>query len=532
MVRIILTADRAVFTDFNGSEALGFGLCVPFRLIPAFVEYRILAPPVPVDSYGRARYAPYPLAKVEAALVAGGFRREDVAVVPPEHLRSVVGKDTEILAVHVLDPQGLAPVSWTLEVLTGGGKPCTQYEFERLMTLVRELKRKYGFKVVVGGPGAWQLRGLEDKFGIDVLYEGEAELTFPKIAWRILRGEDMPKHVVGEQPPPSSIPPIITPSRNGVVEVTRGCPRRCHFCSPTMRFFRTIPLSTVLKEVELNLRRGVSAVSFATEDIMLYGAEGLNFKPEAVRKLFTSVLKVSRKYGVLKVGFSHVSLSSALVMKDTVRFITDINNLTDSEPMFPQVGLESGSPRMVRKYFGGKPYPWRPEEWPEVVVDGVKLLNENYWYPCLTYIIGFPDATPDDYVKTTELLDRLKSEGFRGWVFPLFLIPMGGTLIEGRARFKVLRDLPPEALECITAGWRMSLEFSKEIYPKLLNAVNGKLTRRIIQALVSKALGVLEGWIDTLSKNTSLIETEFSKINLRSVPSLLTTLIKAGLSAL
>ena len=40
--------------------------------------------------------------------------------------------------------------------------------------------------------------------------------------------------------------------------------------------------------------------------------------------------------------------------------------------------------------------------------------------------IGFPDATPEDYIAITELIDDLKSEGFIGWTFPLLLIPMGG----------------------------------------------------------------------------------------------------------
>ncbi|MCD6085368.1 MAG: hypothetical protein J7J20_07515 [Desulfurococcales archaeon] len=51
MIKVVLTADRALFTDFNSIESLGFGLCLPFRLVQRFVEYRILASPAPV---GRA----------------------------------------------------------------------------------------------------------------------------------------------------------------------------------------------------------------------------------------------------------------------------------------------------------------------------------------------------------------------------------------------------------------------------------------------------------------------------------------------
>jgi hypothetical protein len=146
VARIILTSDRALFTDYSGSDPLGFGLCVPYRLLPEFVEYKLLAPTVPVDKEGRAKYAPYGLGKLEAALIASGLKREDVIITPPENLSRVIDSDTEIVGVEVVDPQGLAPVSWTLKVLMGGGETCTQYEFEKLMMHLNSLKKKYRFK--------------------------------------------------------------------------------------------------------------------------------------------------------------------------------------------------------------------------------------------------------------------------------------------------------------------------------------------------------------------------------------------------
>jgi len=82
MARIILTADRALFTDYHGFDFFGFGLCMPYRLIPKTVEYHILTPKIPMDGL-RAKYAPYALGKVEASLLASGFSREDVVVTPP-----------------------------------------------------------------------------------------------------------------------------------------------------------------------------------------------------------------------------------------------------------------------------------------------------------------------------------------------------------------------------------------------------------------------------------------------------------------
>ncbi len=516
MVRIVLTADRALFTDYHGWDFLGFGLCLPYRLVPEVVEYHLLAPKVPVDGL-RAKFAPYALCKVEASLLASGFSREDVVIAPPHAIRRVVGEDTEVVGVHVLDPKGLAPVSWTLRALAGGGKTCTELEFERLMREIISLKWRYRFKVVVGGPGSWQLRGYEDKYGIDVLYDGECEVTFPAIVRRILNGEEVPRRVSGEPTPVERIPLIVTPSRNGLIQITRGCPRGCSFCNPAAWRFRSIPLGDVMKEAELNLRSGIRAISFVTEDVLLYGARGLQLNPEAVKRLFRSAVDLARRYGASgKVGFTHVSCASALALKGVVKYISEIEGLSDEEPLFPQVGIEAASPKLVGKYFRGKAYPWGPEEWADVVIEASKLFNDAYWYPCYTYIVGFPDATADDYVATTELIDRLRSEGFIGWTFPLLLVPMGGSLMErrGEASFTDLSKLPEEAIECIVAGWRLSVRNSRRLVNKLLKGRNPLLSR-VMVSLASRAIDAMEAWINGVSEDPSIIYKCYSRINLR-----------------
>jgi len=73
------------------------------------------------------------------------------------------------------------------------------------------------------------------------------------------------------------------------------------------------------------------------------------------------------------------------------------------------------------------------DQLPDFCIGFVRRICHPYFFSA---IIGFPDATPDDYIATTELIDELKSEGFIGWTFPLLLIPMGGSVIEKEAGFK------------------------------------------------------------------------------------------------
>ena len=522
MSLIILTADRALFTDFSGADFLGFGLCLPYRLVPAPVEYNILAPRMPVDESGRALCAPYALAKVEASLLTSGFKRDDVVITPPEYINRTINNDTRIVAIHVVDPLGLAPVSWTLKSLTGGGESCTEYEFRKLMAKIARLKKKFKFKVVVGGPGSWQLRGHEDEFLIDVLFEGEAELTFPVIAKRIIDGDYVPRRIRGEAAPIDGIPVITTPARSGMVQITRGCPRRCRFCNPTMFKFRSIPLDAIVKEAVFNVKHGAKTISFITEDVLLYGAKGVMPNVEAVKRLFG---EVKNRTGVTP-SFCHVTPSTALAAKEAVRYITELCDLNEDRPIHPQVGLESGSPRIVEKYFSGKPYPWKPSEWPMIVLEASGLFNENYWYPCYTYIIGFPGAKPSDYVKTTELIDDLHYMRFKGWIFPLLLIPMGGSLLDGKVKFSSIKELPGEAFEASIAGWKHSLWFSKLIYPKLISTIKNTITRRIAELMTSIAITAMENWINSIEKDPSVIEKIYAKVNIRSMPGFLAVLMR------
>ena len=509
--RVVLTSDRATMTDYNDTPSLGFGHCVPYRLVPRPVYTKLLAPPMKVDGKGRAVYAPYPLRKLEAALLNSGFSEDDVIITTPEALESVVSEDTEVLGVSVLDPMGLAPVSYTLRVLFGGGDTCTKVEFLRLMSLVRRLKARYGFTVVAGGEGVWQIDGLEERFGIDTLFYGEGEKTFPELVRDILSGSKPPRKVYGESPDVDEIPPIVAPARGRIVQVTRGCPRKCRFCSPTTWRFRSMPLDLIRREVEVNLRYGGRSVDFVSDDILLYGARGIHVNREAVLSLF----RMAREYGVCGT-FPHVGPATVLQDRELVREITELSGFSERRPVFLDVGLESGSPRIIGKYMRGKPAPWKPEDWPRIVVEATEVMNDNYWYPCYTMIVGFPDETPDDIVKTIELVDELRSMDAKAWTFPLLMIPMGGTGMESEA-FPSVADLEEEVWELYRVCWLHSLRFSEYIADRLFSTLRNPFLRGLSLRLVNSVLDFLREFFDKLARDPEAIMVSMSDVNVNSV---------------
>ena len=73
----------------------------------------------------------------------------------------------------------------------------------------------------------------------------------------------------------------------------------------------------------------------------------------------------------------------------------------------------------------GKVYPFKPEEWPDVVREGFRISHENHFVCCATIILGLPGETPEDVKITTELVRSLHP--YQSVIIPLFFTPMQTT---------------------------------------------------------------------------------------------------------
>jgi radical SAM superfamily enzyme YgiQ (UPF0313 family) len=451
-VKIVLTASATEMSDFYNNQFFAFVGGFSKGPIPLWLPRKRLYPPVESNPEGTAKYAPYGLRKVEAILLENGFAESDVAVVHPYHLNAFVGSNTKVVGISTMDPLGMGYVSKTYSSLVGGGEPMNAIEFRKLMN--HGSLQRYKPKIIVGGAGAWQLeyKNVMKPYGIDCVVIGEGEMAITELFVKASNGESLPQAVHVETSPMSEeIPSIKHASIHGCVEISRGCGRNCQFCTPTMQKRRNFPLDKIMKEIEVNVKEGAERITLSTEDIFLYGAKDDGFIPdkEAVLKLLRSVVSYP---GVKAIQPAHMSLAPVVYDPDIVKEASEIliehswYGYRGKPIVTAETGIETGSARLMRKYMAGKPLPFKPEEWRELVCQAFGILNDNDWYPLATLIVGLPDETEDDVIETLELIDDLGE--YSAFFVPLLFVPLEKCLLEDQcgAELDALSELRWEFL--------------------------------------------------------------------------------------
>ncbi|MBL8149461.1 MAG: hypothetical protein JNN15_06000, partial [Blastocatellia bacterium] len=129
------------------------------------------------NSDGTAKYVPNGLRVVEALLLEN-FDSEDIAVCYPDQLDLFVGENTKVVGIHAHNPLGITFATDVYAQFYGREtEPINATEFRRLITHPVLKKHKNHIKIIVGGPGSWQIerRNLQDEWQIDCIVDGEAE---------------------------------------------------------------------------------------------------------------------------------------------------------------------------------------------------------------------------------------------------------------------------------------------------------------------------------------------------------------------
>src|SRR5690349_14732157 len=418
---------------------------------------------------GRAKYVPNGLRIVETLLLHE-YSEDNVVVCYVDQLDRFVGPDTKVLAIHAHNPLGLSYATDVYSELAGENlMPVNAHEFIKIVT--HPVIRKFKPKIVIGGPGAWQLEKAErlDEFRIDYLIDGEIERVFADLFQRIVAGDPTLPRVVKipkeMQPPVEEIPIVRHRSTFGVCEITRGCGRGCQFCSPATKVGRSFPLEHIIASAEVNAREGATEVMLASEDMFLY--EQLpNFETNvpALEKLFSSVAAVP---GIETIQTSHITMAPVVKDPSIIERLTPLivpyshvrhkaSSDLEQKVADPIIGLETGSARLFNTYMKGKAYPYKAHQWRDVILKGMEVLNRHNWFPFCTFIIGLPGETDDDTRQSLDLLYDLRHA--KGTFVPTFFVPLENTRMQRSDGAKLI-EMTDLQWEFFFTCWKYNLEF-------------------------------------------------------------------------
>jgi radical SAM superfamily enzyme YgiQ (UPF0313 family) len=507
--KVVLSADRTLMSPYRGISLASFFGCAPaldFNRTKDSFWYYILknqvTPRVLFDficnpighNNGRANFAPYGLRKLEASLLSDGYNPDDVVVAHPDYIEKFIGPETEVIGTYEMDPLGMGPVTMTF---TFGRKMMSYDELynRELHLRINAAKNRNGSKakVIVGASGTWQynydpakieeyglygivegdlggigpeLDGVGSRF-FDAVINGELETSNPfkksefKVEIKEFVKSDRKYHGrffhYSDEPTIDEIPNIVNPSMHGMIEVMRGCGRGCKFCDVTLRPLRYYPVEKVQKEIEINMKYGgLKNAWIQSDDIFVYGLNPRttkNMQPnrEAIEELFQGIMDT----GIEHTNPTHGTLAGAIADE---RLIPNVSKIIKSGPdnfIGVQCGLETGSIRLIGKYADRKLAPFKPSEWHWVVKEGVKTLNEHYWIPAFTLIMGLDNnESIEDSWETIRLIHELETEqpDSKFTVTPLTFVPIG--LLEKSSFFDIGNTIDPGKLGVMYKTWQ------------------------------------------------------------------------------
>ncbi len=431
--------------------------------VPPMMMRRLLSPPVRTDAAGRAQAAVLGLRRLEASLLAQTPLNEaDVVCTTTESLSRLLGPWTKVVAISSSDFLGHG-MSNTTTSSFWGGRLYTAHWIEALMAKVRRAKDRFGFRVVAGGAGAWQLAREEQaaaRLGFDTIFEGYVEGQGPALFEAILQGQSPPALVHETGTCTMEIQPVRGPSVLGVIELSRGCGKGCRFCTIGRYRMEHLPPQTILADLQTNVTGGQPNIVNSSEDFLRYGCSGMKVNFEALRGLLEQMRQIK---GLGFMQPDHANISSVLQFSDDE--LAELRRLMEwpsgAKHLWMNLGLESANGLLVAATGPGKIAPFRAEDWESMVAQAADKLVRCGFFPVFSVVLGLPGETPDDLRRTRLLVERLSELPLA--VFPVFHEPHSAEGIHARQGFNVSK-MTAEHLALYTTCYEINFRRIPAVY--------------------------------------------------------------------
>ncbi len=422
-----------------------------------------------------ARYMPAGVRLVETSLLRE-YTKDDIVACFPEDLHKFVGPRTRVVAVSTHNPLGVTFAAGVYTSIFGSSRmPINSHYSRELFASIKASPYRNNFKVIVGGSGGWQITQTDSfaELGVDCVVDGRSESTDTLDLFRkAIRQEELPQEIVVKHPIDRE--GILFPDSRttfGVVEMTTGCGRRCKFCVPDLNPQIDLPKAKIMDAVRANVREGNKQISLATEDMFIWGQVHTDtpfYFPnrEALVDLYSDIVNVP---GVEQHVLSHSTIAPAVVDPNLIKQLSELllpkspihfpylSSHPQKKALAPLIGLETGSVRMAKQIMPSKGVPFHIEDWPSLVLEGLRVLNENNWFPAMTLIVGNPGETDEDTMATLDLIYEMERRGLFAFLIPSIFTPLHDTRMENAKGVTQTKQLTPLQWQLMMKCWKMNL---------------------------------------------------------------------------
>jgi hypothetical protein len=424
---------------------------------------------------GTARYMPAGVRVLEKSLLRE-YAEDDVVACFPDDLDKFIGPKTRVVAVSTHNPLGVTFAAGVYTSIFGSSKEPLNSIYSRTMfDKIRSSVYRKNFQVLVGGSGGWQIAQTNkfEELGVDCVAEGRSESVDTLALFKkAIAGETLPRKINLKHP--TSRDAILFPDKRttfGVVEMTTGCGRRCQFCLPDLNPQIDMRKARIMDAVRANVRQGNEVISLATEDMFIWGQVHTDtpfFFPnrEALVDLYTEIVNTP---GVKHHLLSHCTMAPFVVDPELIRQLSEVllpkspihlpllSNHPQKKALVPLIGLETGSVRMARQIMPSKGVPFSIDDWPSIVLEGLRVANQNNWFPMMTLMVGNPGETDQDVRETLDLVYEIERRGLFAFLVPSIFTPLHDTRMEHQTGVTHTRQLSPLQWQLLMKCWKHNL---------------------------------------------------------------------------